>query len=442
MHDTKTYVLERETEAEVGRLRVVSGPDEGQQLSFAEAGTTVGSGVGAGLRLSDPTVSRLHCELAFEPGGVRLRDLGSKNGCWLAGCRVWDVQLQPGSRVRIGSTMVEIGTGRETRRQAYWTGGDRFGPIVGSSPPMHRLFARLAQLAPTDLGLLVRGESGTGKEVVARAIHEASTRAGGPFVVVDGGALSRHLAESELFGHARGAFTGAHEERAGAFERADGGTLFLDEIGELPTDVQPKLLRALDEHTVQRLGETHRRQVNVRVIVATHRPLERMVNEGSFREDLLYRVAVAVLDLPPLRDRGQDVSILARHMLEHTGVTDVAVAEQLESELARRVGYPWPGNVRELRTFVRRVVYLGSGDDPFTDRLAQDAPPPVRADLPFKEARDQWNRVFEDRYVARLLDETANNVSEAARRAGLSRSYFYRILGRLPDRPVSDDEPG
>lgn len=427
--DTETFVFDEEVEAAVGRVRVVEGPDAGAQLEFASSSILVGSGEHADLRLTDRTVSKLHCELVRDGRIVRLRDLGSKNGCWLFGVRVGEVVLGPGVRVRVGSTTIETDVDRRRLRRPAWRGGDRFGDVLGASPAMHELFARAARVARTEETVLLRGESGTGKELLARAIHEASSRAGGPFVVLDCAAISRGVADLELFGTERGAFTGADASRPGLFERASGGTLFLDEVAELPLDLQPKLLRALERREVRRLGSQSWIPVDLRVVAATHAPLERMVNEESFREDLLYRLAVVELGVPPLRERGRDAPMLALHFARSLGVTDPAVLAEVEREVAGRLAERWPGNARELRTFVRRVVLLGAGVESQSREAGLDTPA-IRVDMTFHDAKKSYVREFERQYVAQLLDECGGNASEVARRAGLNRQYLYELLER------------
>jgi DNA-binding NtrC family response regulator len=382
--------------------------------------------------LADPTVSRLHCELVREGAVLRLRDLGSKNGCWIDVCRVGEAVLAPGARMRIGSTVVVAEVARARLRRPVWRGGDRLDALIGASAPMQTLFARMVKVAMSDVAVRIHGETGTGKELVARAIHAASDRHAGPFVVVDGASLSHQLADVELFGHERGAFTGAHGERAGAFERAHRGTVFIDEIGELPLEVQPKLLRALEDGTVQRIGGSARISVDVRVICATHRALERLVNQGAFREDLLYRLGAVALDVPPLRERGGDVARIARDMVHGLapGDTRAAAAAAVAQALEERRGYAWPGNVRELRSFVRRVVALGvegAGVGPAEDAEGLR----VRCDLPLQEARAAFNRAFERQYLAQVLDEAGGSVAAAAVRAGVSRTLLYRMLDKL-----------
>jgi transcriptional regulator with GAF, ATPase, and Fis domain len=292
---------------------------------------------------------------------------------------------------------------------------------------MRELYACLARVAESDAPVLLLGETGTGKELAARAIHAASRRAAQPFVIVDCAALSASLVEGELFGHARGAFTGAMVARAGSFEAADGGTIFLDEIGELPLAMQPKLLRALESRTIKRLGESEHRSIDVRLIAATHRDLGRLVNSGAFREDLYFRLAVLPLVLPALRARPSDIPVLYRHFLASRQPRE-PVSEQTLMEM------PWLGNVRELRNFVERVCAIGaSGPIPLSGPLT--APPeapgsasPISFQQPFKEFRERWIDHGEREYVRRLLERHGRNVAAAAEAAGLDRTYVYRLI--------------
>ena len=418
----------RELDGEVGRLTVVHGPDAGSVFALPDD-ATVGSGLGADVRLDDPTVSRIHCRLVHVDGALRVRDLGSKNGVWIGNCRLHDAELAAPATIRLGSSVVRLERIKGRRDELVWTGGDELHGLFGRTPAMHRLFALIARLAPERDPVLVRGESGSGKELVARALHAAGPRGSGPFVVVDGASLSPATAEIELLGHALGAFTGAHVERPGAFERAHGGTLFIDEVGEIPVEVQPKFLRALDSGTVQRLGENVRRDVDVRVVAATHRPLEQMINEQAFREDLYHRIAVLTLRIPPLRERREDVPLLARRMVEDVAPGDAAAAAVVSRAIESRAGHSWPGNVRELRNVVRRVAALGVdvAEGPVPDRGSV----PIRSDLPFRDAKRVWLEVFERRYLQRLLDEAGGNVSEAARRAGMDRGHLSNRIAEL-----------
>lgn len=428
MSATDTWVLE-EAEAAVGRIRVVGGPSAGAEHAFVDPRAVLGSGAAANLVLADPTISRLHCELSHERGLVRLRDLGSKNGCRVAGTLVLDALLSPGTRVQVGASTIEIAIARERRKRVRWLGGDRFGQLFGASVPMQDLFGLAGHVASLDSAVLVRGESGSGKELLARAIQAGGPRRAGPLVVLDCAGLTSSVADVELFGYVRGAFTGADGERPGVFERASGGTLLIDEIAELPLELQTRLLRALDRGEIRRVGDSRYRSVDVRVIALTSADLERRVNEGSFREDLLHRLGVIDLRVPPLRERGRDAIALARELAIEAGVRDSSVIEAIEREVAGRIGYQWPGNVRELRSYVRRALALGTGEAGRPDAGAQL--PVVRVDVDFHEAKKQWLETFERQYLRALLDACGGNVSEAARRAGLNRAHLHEMIEKL-----------
>jgi transcriptional regulator with GAF, ATPase, and Fis domain len=294
---------------------------------------------------------------------------------------------------------------------------------------MRELFARLGRMAASEATVLIQGETGTGKELVARALHEASPRAAGPFVIVDCGALPESLLDAELFGHSRGAFTGAAGARAGAFEAADGGTLFLDEIGELPLPLQPKLLRVLEARTIRRLGENEVRPVNVRFLSATHQDLRTMVNAGAFREDLYFRLAVLPVTVPPLRERAGDVALLARSFLPAAaqGLLTPALVAEIEAR-------PWLGNVRELRNFVDRLTALGERDalasTPAAGPTSANRPllPADWLTLPLRDLRERCTNQMEQEYVRALLDRHGRNVSAAAQAAGVDRTYLHRLL--------------
>ncbi len=417
-------------DVDVATVSVVDGPDRGASATVGDAPLVLGTSDKADLRLTDRTISRLHCELVRDGQAVRVRDLGSKNGIWLAGSRIEAALLAPGAHVHVGGTEIEVGIEGRRTRQHRWTGPDEFGDLLGASRAMHAMFATLERIAPADLHVLVHGESGTGKELVARALHQASPRGQGPLVVVDGAALSRTLADSELFGHVRGAFTDARQDHVGAFERAHGGTVFLDEIGELPLEVQAKLLRAVQEGQVRRLGDTTDRRVDVRVVAATHRDLRRAVNEGTFREDLYYRLAGVLVEVPPLRMRTGDVELLGKAFARRLAPDDPRAEAMAQAALATVAGYRWPGNVRELRSFVQRALLLGDARLGSPAQLL-DGPARIRTDLPFTQARREWAEAFERQYLSHVLDEAGGNVSEAARKAGLARSSFYELMTKL-----------
>ncbi|HTQ45995.1 MAG TPA: sigma 54-interacting transcriptional regulator [Polyangiaceae bacterium] len=424
-------------------LLVVDGPSRGSRATVSSGTARVGAADGNDLTIADPTVSRVHCELVARAGAITLRDLGSTNGTFVEGVRVRDAEVPPGAVVRVGASAFRVDVGQEPAFVEL-SARDSFGELVGSSLEMRRLYAALERLAPTDTTLLVEGETGTGKDVLARSLHAASTRAAGAFVAVDCGAIPENLVESELFGHVRGAFTGAVGDRKGVFEEAHGGTLFLDEIGEMPIAMQPKLLRAIESRSVRRVGAATSRPVDVRIVAATNRSLARCVNEGTFREDLYYRLAVVTLSMPPLRTRREDIPVLARHF--HRAISGADAAELPPEFLARLMGRSWPGNVRELRNFVERSVSLGLIDErsPATSSAAAAPPssnegPDISAmlamRLPLKEARAAWIESFESIYVRDVLRQCGGNVTRAAERAGVSRRFLQRMIARLGIKP-------
>jgi len=310
----------------------------------------------------------------------------------------------------------------------------RVGDIVGQSAKMKELFTLLAKVAPTEATVLVSGESGTGKELVARAIHKNSPRANGPFVALNCAAMPEALLESELFGHVRGAFTDARTAKSGLFAAASGGTLFLDEIGELPLGLQPKILRALQEKVVRPVGGTTEIPCDARIVTATNRDLEAMVEEKRFREDLFFRINVIQLDLPPLRARGADVLLLAQHFLAKIAARANKGITGFSSEAAEKLmAYPWPGNVRELENCVERAVALAS----FDTVAVSDLPEKVRT---YKStqialgAEDPAELVsleeMEKRYVLRVLEASGGNKAAASRTLRIERKTLYRMLER------------
>jgi transcriptional regulator with GAF, ATPase, and Fis domain len=368
-------------------------------------------------------------------------DLESTNGTFVNGVRVRDATLPAGATAGLGTTALRLE--RAPHVAVELSPANRFGEVLGRSISMRRLFRILDRVAEGDATILLRGETGTGKEVVARSVHEASRRAGAPFVAVDCGAIAEGLIESELFGHVRGAFSNAIRERRGLIEEANGGTLFLDEIGELPLSLQPKLLRVLEAREVRPVGANATRRVDIRVIAATHRPLALRVNSGAFREDLYYRLAVVEVELPPLRARPEDISVLARHFHERfTGQKD-GLPDSFVTALSHRA---WPGNVRELRNFIERSVSLGWSECPpaADSGLSPDAPVGLEAmvplDLALKEARERWNGQFERLYVSALLKKTQGNVTRAAALAGVTRRSLQRIIVEHGLRARDEDD--
>jgi two-component system, NtrC family, response regulator GlrR len=416
-----------EAEARGPRFRVVveSGPDLGREV-FLEGTVLVGTQVEGGLRLSDTTVSRIHLELQVRPEGVRVRDVDSRNGTFSLGVRVHEITVAGEARFTLGKTTLLVAPVATEDPEAP-APRTLFGRAVGQSAAMQRLFGVLERSARSAFPVLLLGETGTGKELLAEAIHLASPRGGGPFVIVDCGAVVPALMESELFGHARGAFTGAIAGREGQLAAAHGGTVFLDEIGELPLELQPKLLRVLESGTVRRVGDNAAREVDVRVVAATHRDLKAEVAAGRFRADLYYRLAVVTVHVPALRERPEDIPVLARHFFLRSGQPDFPLTDEL---VRRLVGHDWPGNVRELRNFVHRVLAVGDVELPDSKPVSAV---PAREDLStltFKEAKERLVEDFTREYLRALLDRCDHNVSEVARTAGLARSHVHGLLLR------------
>ena len=402
-------------------LTITRGPDRGKTVRVKSSRCRIGALDGNDLQLTDPSVSGLHCELTHDERGVRVHDLGSRNGTQVNGVLVADAFLTGPATLELGSSQVSF-TPEAGAIEIEASAAETFGPLVGRSVAMRELFARLEAFAKRDSTVLIHGETGVGKELVAEALVQASGRAEKPLVVVDCSALAPTLIESELFGHEKGAFTGAVTARAGAFERAHGGTVFLDEIGELPLELQPRLLRALERREVSRLGGKGPISIDVRVLAATHRPLEEEVNQGRFRADLFYRLSVLRVDVPPLRERRDDVPALVRHFLGE-GVT------MEQRTLERFIGHPWPGNVRELRNAVER---WRAGAEPIT-AAPQSAQPSVAASLdePFLVQKERLVNAFERSYAKALLEVSKGNLSDAARRAGVTRMAVVKMLTRL-----------
>jgi two-component system response regulator HydG len=327
----------------------------------------------------------------------------------------------------------------------------KFGGLIGNSARMQAVYRLALGVAPTSSTVLLLGESGTGKELTARAIHQHSPRSEKPFVALNCSAIPTDLVESELFGHVRGAFTGATATRPGLFEAADGGTLFLDEIGDLPPLAQVKLLRALQEGEVKRVGANETRTVDVRVIAATNVDLKTRIQAGKFREDLYYRLNVVAIALPRLRDRPEDIPLLAQHFVaKYAGRSNRPVRAISNAALDLLLAQPWPGNVRELENAIEHAVVfcLGETIEPENLPMSLDARPPVsvrggalnvHAELPFRDAKARAMASFEAAYFREVLGRADGNVSEAARKAGLDRSNFRRAARRAGVGTRDDD---
>jgi DNA-binding NtrC family response regulator len=405
------------------RLRVARGRDKGRTLELGESEhALIGTHPDADLVLRDDTVSRQHAELRATEAGWQVRDLGSTNGVRVDGTRVLEAVLDRASHaISMGETDLDWKRFDDTVEHALAVRSG-FELLIGESAAMRGLYALLERAAPGDSTVLIEGESGTGKEAVAESLHRASARAKGPFVVLDCGAVSPSLIESELFGHEKGAFTGADQARAGAVEEAEGGTLFLDEIGELSAEMQPKLLRLIESRQVRRLGAAKHRKLDVRLLAATHRKLDRCVAEGSFRQDLYYRLAVVKVKVPPLRARPDDILLLARHFAARLRADldpDSLLTAGVKAAFA---AHAWPGNVRELRNSVERLLAVGELD---TEVRSGGARP-----LPYGDARKQALERFERDYCRTLLQRAGGVVTKAAAEAGISRQMFHRLLGK------------
>ena len=477
--------VKSEPPLEVSPLVVTWMDSEGLHRHAVQGKAIVGTAVGADIAVSDPLVEPIHASIEVRRNGVWVRAAAESSEMLVDSCPVREAQVFAGSTLQIGKTELkflrtETEAAGESSEREVWP-ENRFHQLMGGSIPMREMYATLARVAPTDVTVLVSGETGTGKDVVARSIHSASKRASGPFIIVDCAALPENLLDAELFGHAKGAFTGAVNTRAGAIEAANGGTVFLVLIGELPPSMQPKLLRVLEQRTIRRLGETLHRPVDVRFIFATHRDLRKMVEAGRFREDLYYRMAVVPIRVPALRDRSEDIPALIDHFIKLAG--SAPFPEQTMKELLSR---HWRGNVRELRNVVERMVALGTSSplasagasimsapsDFPPQRIApplqipgpstlprpnlhemprglghgrESAPPVTRGtafpeglfDQNFKQFRDGLLEWGEQEYVRRLLERFPKNVSEAARNAGIDRTYIYRLMRGRKKGPTS-----
>jgi DNA-binding NtrC family response regulator len=436
------------------RLTVIRGPNAGD-VHVVDGGAAIPALIGTSaacvVQLRDPEVSRRHASAEVHDGRLRLKDLGSVNGTYVNGIRVVEALLAGGEDVELGSSAIRVEVFAEPKAHAIST-ETGFGGVVGASLAMRRLYPFCHRLAQSDVPLVIEGETGTGKEVLAEAIHALSPRGQkGPFAVFDCAAAPPTLIESALFGYEKGAFTGAAFARPGVFEEADGGTLLIDEIGDLDTGLQSRLLRAIQKSETRRLGGSKWIRVNVRVIAATRRDLDKEVQEGRFRDDLFFRLAVARIVLPPLRDRKEDIETLARHFWGLSGGAPQSFPAHV---LARFASHPWPGNVRELQNTVARLVALGElaeSSSLFLQQLAHVAPgsgPAPEADagggdfirgvvgqsLTLAEAREQVVREFERQYVAHLLEQHGGDPSKAAAASGIGERYLRTIRARARAR--------
>lgn len=444
------------------KLIVTGGPDEGTSFDIEKQTTTIGRGTVNDVTLQDKAISGTHCRIIATPHGYKIVDAGSKNGIYVGDLRVMEALLHPGCRFSVGHTEFAFTDIDETVEIAL-SEKDRFGRAIGVSPTMREIFAKLDRIAPSELTCLITGETGTGKELIARGIHENSPRKGGPFVVLDCGAIPRELIESTFFGHEKGAFTGAVERHLGCFEQANGGTIFIDEIGELDLALQPKLLRVLEQREITRVGGDETIPVDVRVLAATNRDLREGVGSGTFREDLYFRLSVVQMELPPLRTRIDDIPLIAQafvhEVVKRRGIS-LSIGVDAMKVLQK---YPWPGNVRELRNVVERAAALtedavisredllfGSGGASLLDKhdvlaagveAAQVAAGGKAQGLSFdatllgdgqnfKESKQVVVDAFESAYLSALIERHSWNITRAAQHSGLTRYHLRELLKR------------
>ncbi|MCC6877485.1 MAG: sigma-54-dependent Fis family transcriptional regulator [Sandaracinaceae bacterium] len=462
-----TYIDGRPTTITLRRLKLALVGADGrvEERVFDKDVVTIGAVDDNDLALTDDTVSRNHCRIFREGDQYMIADLGSTNGTFVDRVRVREAWLHENCTIMLGKTEIRFWPIDEKLRIVP-SDRDRYGEMIGRDRKMREIYAILEKIAPTDATVVIEGETGTGKEVVARTIHQQSRRHDGPFIVFDCGAVPENLIESELFGHEKGSFTGAISTRQGVFELAHGGTVFLDELGELQLDLQPKLLRVLEQREVKRVGSGKPIRVDVRVVAATNRNLEEEVRAGRFREDLFYRLTVVRVLLPPLRERRDDIDPLARHFLASGSFNRDFDGRPKVTGFAPEVVdrlrlYDWPGNVRELHNVVERAVSFADGKlvqlADLPDHIAHprgdllggethvgiplpDAPKPaIVVGATFKDAKEQWVSSFESDYIAHLLKKNNGNISHAAREADIDRKYFRKLMKKYGIRAAEDD---
>jgi transcriptional regulator with GAF, ATPase, and Fis domain len=418
------------------------GAQRGREYVISGDVIRIGKVEGNDVVLPEETVSRVHCEILRDQKGHLLRDLNSTNGTFLDGAEIREAYIRAGSVITVGTVQLKFQP-YEERIEILPSERDSLGELVGGSLRMREIFGLIERIAPTEATVLIEGETGTGKDLVARTIHGISRRKGGPFIVVDCGAVAGNLIESELFGHEKGAFTGASATRQGAFELANGGTLFLDELGELSLELQPKLLRVLEQREIRRVGGNRTIKVDIRVVAATKRDLLREVQQGKFREDLFFRLAVVPIRMPSLKERKEDLPLLVRSFL--TRIDGGQPRELDESAMSALVAHDWPGNVRELRNVLERGVYLAPGAQPvkLVSLPGQSMPDGIEtshspsssssggqfdAALSYRDNKERWENDFEKRYLTWLMERAQGNISRAAREADMDRKYLHKLL--------------
>jgi transcriptional regulator with GAF, ATPase, and Fis domain len=421
------------------KLVVIKGPQRGTEFVIASDVIRVGKANENDLAITDETVSRVHFEIVRDAKGYLVRDLKSTNGTFLDGAEIKEAYIRAGSVVGAGAVELKF-TPFEERIEILPSEKETLGEMVGRSASMREIFGLIEKIAPTDATVLIEGETGTGKDMVARALHTLSKRTNAPFIVVDCGAVAGTLIESELFGHEKGSFTGAVAARQGAFELASGGTVFLDELGELSLDLQPKLLRVLEQRELRRVGGSKTLKVDLRVIAATRKDLRSEVEKGKFREDLYFRLNVVPITAPPLRERREDIPLLIEHFLAKLATPGQQAPNMGDSTRAALMAHDWPGNVRELRNVIERALALGSDPSalvaPLGDSLRSTSsshvttsdPTEFEAGMSFRDTKEKWNEVFERRYLTWLLRRAEGNISKAARDADMDRKYLHKLI--------------
>lgn len=407
------------------RVAVAAGPDKGKEFPIENGTIKVGRGGRNDFILSDPSVSSLHLEIESTPSGILVRDMGSTNGTRINGQKIQSTGVEVGSEIQIGQTKLKILFEEPTEPLAP----SSLGRLIGQSPKMNDVYRMIRKGAKGEVAVLIQGETGCGKELVAHELHQLSPRAQGPFITLDCSAIPKELIESELFGHEKGAFTTAVSQRKGAFELARGGTVFLDEIGELPIEMQPKLLRVLEERAFKRVGGNEMLRSDFRIVAATNRWLDQEVLQGRFRQDLYFRLYVLPIFLPPLRERKEDIPILVEHFLKGKEI------RVLPATLEKLMAHHWPGNIRELRNVIERGVVMMEGetlkpDDLLflqpADRQGAEMPWEDQKGLPASGSLEE----IEKQVIQRTLKAKGGDKKAAAQLLGIALSTLYEKLKR------------
>jgi transcriptional regulator with GAF, ATPase, and Fis domain len=454
-HLTGTRIRREATPATVNlrrcKLVIIKGPQRGTEFVIAADVIRVGKAPENDLVIADETVSRVHFEIVRDAKGYLVRDMKSTNGTFLDSAEVKEAYLRAGSVIKAGEVELKF-TPFEERIEILPSEKEALGEMVGKSPAMREIFGLVEKIAPTDATVLIEGETGTGKDMIARTLHQLSPRADKPFIVVDCGAVAGTLIESELFGHEKGSFTGAVAARQGAFELAAGGTIFLDELGELSLDLQPKLLRVLEQRELRRVGGQKIIKVDIRVIAATRKDLRSEVEKGKFREDLYFRLNVVPITAPSLRERREDIPLLIDSMLKKLAPDGAHLTDNTRAAL---MAHDWPGNVRELRNVIERALALGADPGMLVAPLgnsdhAGSAAKGVQLrdqiefepGVSFRDTKEKWNELFERRYLTWLIKRADGNISKAARDADMDRKYLHKLLRKygITDQSGDDDD--